>query len=431
MKSPWLLRLLALAGLAISVYLLTLKLTGRIDGLAGCGAGSGCDNVLGSRWSQFFHIPVTGLAAGMYAGLLLATWRPTRPVYAGLAICFAGAALWFYSILIFALKAFCPWCATAHLIGLTCAVLLTLTLRKQKSIGGKIHLGIIGGIVAMLIFVFGQVYGPIPDTHAISTESVAQEDRDASVHARGEGRVVSLLDDKKFYNTSTLPHLGSSDAPHVIVEYFDWTCEACSEMHEDLKMVAGKHPGKFCMILLPVPLNRACNEFFPPGIEDHEGTCELARLGLAAWRAMPEAFPEVHDVLFTRPVLPPEIAEIAVAQIVGEEALAAALKDPWIEEILTANTNDFRQMSSKTVKMPKLVVSRNKCSTGSPRPPRRCSKRWNKNSSSPPPHRRTFVAVASRREAEERPSRSSSSQCGKRGLPPQRTQSQCSLIEIM
>jgi hypothetical protein len=131
-------------------------------------------------------------------------------------------------------------------------------------------------------------------------------------------------------------------------------------MHEDLKMVAGKHPGKFCMILLPVPLNRACNEFFPPGIEDHEGACELARLGLAAWRAMPEAFPEVHDVLFTRPVLPPEIAEIAVAQIVGEEALAAALEDPWIEEILTANTNDFRQMSSKTVKMPKLVVSRNK-----------------------------------------------------------------------
>ncbi len=359
MKSPWLLRILALAGLAISVYLLTLKLTGQINSLVGCGAGSGCDNVLGSRWSQFFHIPVTGLAAGMYASLLVATWRPTRPVYAGLAICFAGAALWFCGILIVELK-FCPWCAAAHLIGLSCAVLLTLTLWKQKSIGGKIHLGIIGGIVAMLIFVCGQVYGPVPDTHAVSKETVAQEDRDASVHARGEGRVVSLLDDKKFYNTSSLPHLGPPDAPHVIVEYFDWTCEACGNMHEDLKMVAGKHPGKFCMILLPVPLNRACNEFFPPGIEDHEGACELARLGLAAWRAMPEAFPEVHEVLFTRPVLTPEIAEIAVAQIVGEEALAAALKDPWIEEILTANTNDFRQMSSKTPKMPKLVVGRNK-----------------------------------------------------------------------
>ena len=42
--------------------------------------------------------PVTGLAAGMYAALLAATWRPTRPVYAILAISFAGAALWFYSI---------------------------------------------------------------------------------------------------------------------------------------------------------------------------------------------------------------------------------------------------------------------------------------------------------------------------------------------
>ena len=358
MKSPWLLRLLALAGLAISLYLFVLKLTGRIDYLVGCGAGSGCDNVLGSRWSQWFHLPVTGLAAGMYAALLLATWRPSRPVYAGLAICFAGAALWFYAILIFELKAFCPWCATAHLIGLGCAVLLALTLRTQKSIGGKTPHGIIGGIVAILVLILGQLYGPVPDTHALSTESFEPEDRATAIHARGDGRVVPFFGERKFYNTHALPHLGPADAPHVAVKYFDWTCESCGDMHEDLKMVAAKHPGKFCLIMLPVPLNRACNEFFPPGIEDHEGACELARLGLAAWRALPEAYPDVHDVLFTRPVLPPEIAEIAVAQIVGEEALATALSDPWIDELLAANTNDFRQMSSKTIKMPKLLIGR-------------------------------------------------------------------------
>lgn len=360
MRSPWLLRILALAGLSISVYLLVLKLTGQISYLVGCGEGSGCANVLGSRWSQFFYIPVTAFAAAMYATLLAVTWKPSRPVYAGLAICLAGAALWFYGILIFELKAFCPWCAAAHAIGLTCAGILAWTLKTRDDIKGNLHLGVVAGILAMAVFVLGQVNGPVPDTHAESTETVAQEDQAVAVHARGPGRVVSVFEDKKFYNTTTLPHLGTADAPHVIVKYFDYTCESCKEMHQDLEMVMTKHPGQFCAIMLPVPLNRACNPHFPSDIEDHPHACELTRLGLAAWRANPEAFPEVHEALFTRPVLAPEVAEIAVGQIVGEEALAKALQDPWIEEVLAANLNDFRQVTSKTVRMPKLLVGKNR-----------------------------------------------------------------------
>ena len=123
-------------------------------------------------------------------------------------------------------------------------------------------------------------------------------------------------------------------------------------------MVVTKHPGKFCIIMLPVPLNRSCNPHYPGRLDNHEHACELARLGLAAWRAKPEAFPEVHEALFTRPVLQPEIAEIAVAQIVGEEALAKALEDPWVDELLKANLNDFRQLIAKTIKMPKLLVGK-------------------------------------------------------------------------
>ena len=44
MKSPLLLRILAAGGFLISLYLLTLKLTGKIDYLVGCGAGSGCNS---------------------------------------------------------------------------------------------------------------------------------------------------------------------------------------------------------------------------------------------------------------------------------------------------------------------------------------------------------------------------------------------------
>ena len=81
MKIRPLLRIFALAGLAISAYLLVLRLTGQISYLAGCGEGSGCANVLGSRWSQFFHVPITAFSSGMYLVLLVATWKPNRFVY--------------------------------------------------------------------------------------------------------------------------------------------------------------------------------------------------------------------------------------------------------------------------------------------------------------------------------------------------------------
>ena len=54
MNSPWLLRALALAGFLIAGYLCTEKATGEIDSIVGYGGGSGCANVLGSRWSQYF-----------------------------------------------------------------------------------------------------------------------------------------------------------------------------------------------------------------------------------------------------------------------------------------------------------------------------------------------------------------------------------------
>jgi uncharacterized membrane protein len=365
MKSPGLLRALALAGLLISGYLLFQKVTGQIDAIVGCGGESGCANVLGSRWSQYFGVPVSALSATIYLALLVATWKPSRPVYAAFAILLAGAALWFVGLLIVEVKAFCPWCSATHVIGVTCAVILFLSVRKLERPEGPetpLHFAPLGAVTAMILLVLGQVFGPVPDTHLETGGSQEKENKETAVHARPagtkEGRLVAVFDDSKHYNTGTLPHLGPADAPHVIVKYFDFTCASCRDMKEDLHMVVTKHPGKFCIIMLPVPLNRSCNPHYPGRLDNHEHACELARLGLAAWRAKPEAFPEVHEALFTRPVLQPEIAEIAVAQIVGEEALAKALEDPWVDELLKANLNDFRQLIAKTIKMPKLLVGK-------------------------------------------------------------------------
>ena len=56
----WILCILSAAAFALSFWLTVQKWTGNIDSLAGCGAGSDCANVLGSKWSMVMGlIPVS------------------------------------------------------------------------------------------------------------------------------------------------------------------------------------------------------------------------------------------------------------------------------------------------------------------------------------------------------------------------------------
>ena len=365
MKSPWILRVLALAGLTICGYLAALKFTGQTTSIVGCGAGSGCSNVLGSEWSQFLGVPVSVLAGVVYLALLTTTWRPSRPLYGAFAICLSGAALWFIGLLYFTIKAVCPWCLAMHTIGILSSIVLVLSLTQLPATNPRTPLRFapLGAITALLVLVLVQLLGPKPDTDARTTEMV----RDADQGKRSEGRVVSFFKGRKHYNAVTMPHLGPSGAKHVMVKYFDYTCSSCREMHEQLHFVTESHPDTFCIILLPAPLNRACNPFFPADLTNHDHACELARLSLAAWRANPDRWPEVHEQLFSRPVLPPEVAEAAVGQIVGYDELAGALEDPWINQILQTGINDFKQMIFRTRAMPKLVVGDDEVLHGAPR----------------------------------------------------------------
>ena len=220
----------------------------------------------------------------------------------------------------------------------------------------------------LLVLILGQVYGPKPPTHAATTEVLGSH-RAASEMGKGtrEQGAVRFFSGRKEYNTITMPHLGPSDASHVLVKYFDYTCRSCRDVHADLQFVAEKHPGSFCVILLPVPLHRDCNPFYPADLTNHDHACELARLSLAAWRAKPALWPEVHEQLFSQPVLPPEVAEAAVGQIVGHDELTKALEDPWINEHLESNVNDFKQMILTTRAMPKMVIGDDQVLHGVPR----------------------------------------------------------------
>lgn len=415
------LRLLALGGLLLSGWLLIQKATGKITYLVGCGAGSGCENVLGSRWSQWFYVPVTALSLLLYAALLLFTFKRQRTALLAIGTCLAGAAIWFGIVQAFILRSFCPWCLSAHLIGLGCAIMIFLGERgsreapatplpapapptgkskknekdRQKETVASSQAaplskappsswlpGIAAGLVAIAVLVLGQAFGPVPDTHVESnlvleepappkqantttqpgpaTPATSTKQETGPVHSRGEGRKVTFLGNKQ-YNVTTLPHIGSADAPHVIVKYYDYACNACRDLHEDLEAFMQKHPGKFCVVLLPCPINRACNPHVPSHLENHANACELAKLALACWRTDPSSFHEVHHALFARPVLDLPKAMEVVKPLMKKPLTPEALNDPWIAEVLAADAEDYKRVNvtnsgQTNFLMPKLLV---------------------------------------------------------------------------
>ena len=121
--------LLCAACLALAGWMLFHSLTGVR--MAGCGAGSGCDSVMGSPWAYVLGgVPVSLPAAMAY--LLLAHClvflggetaedrsldRLLWPMMLVLGGAIVGAAIWFCYLQIFVLHAFCKYCTLLHLLG--------------------------------------------------------------------------------------------------------------------------------------------------------------------------------------------------------------------------------------------------------------------------------------------------------------------------
>jgi hypothetical protein len=84
-----------------------------------------------------------------------------------------------------------------------------------------------------------------------------------------------------------------------------------------------KYQDRFAVIMLPVPLDVACNPLILITSPANQDACEYAKLGLAVYHAKHEAYREFDDWLFATPEIPP-LAEARshAASLVGQEALA-------------------------------------------------------------------------------------------------------------
>lgn len=339
--------ILALAGFILNLYLLSWRVVDA--GIAGCGGGP-CEEVLTSRWSGVFGVPVTVFGALVYAGLIfsLSPWgrRFTLPLLGAIL----GAVFWFVFVQAVFIGKFCPWCLAAHGTGLA-AVSVGAIRRKATGSLGELALW---GYAAFLAIGLIQVYGPLPAGHRINDTPASAAP--APVQASGAGRKVSFDEGRKSFDISVLPRLGPPDAKHVMVEYFDFQCPSCRIMSGYLAALLEKHPADICVLLMPVPLDPVCNEALVPGDVGHPDSCELTRISLAVWRVNPDAYPAVHRAFLSDP--PPTVSDaLALARkLVPRAKLDAAMQDPWIDGLIRANVADWVSFSAKTKHLPKLLI---------------------------------------------------------------------------
>lgn len=353
---------LALLGLAINLLLLVRHFSDASAGIAGCGGG-GCDELLGSRWSMILGLPVTGFGLLAYAGLLLSLAKHLRFVRLPLVGVVAGAAVWFIFLQAGVIGKFCPWCMTAHGVGLALLGVGLIQTRSSDGFSGSAKRVAGWAAVALVSIGMAQWFGPVPATHRIDDAlattgppagvSAAVPPASAVEPAVPPGRQVTFDGGRRFFDVSLLPRRGSLDAAQVMVEYFDYQCAACQTMAGFLEAFLSKHPSEVALLLLPVPLDGACNPHAATE-NQHAGSCEISRLALAVWRQDPEAFPAFHRMLMAEPSV--SAARRLAAEIIPAGQLEAALADPWIDRLIRSNIADWKVFSATTEKLPKLLI---------------------------------------------------------------------------
>jgi uncharacterized membrane protein len=338
----------------------------------GCGGGGGCDQVLSSRWSTIGGVlPVSGLAAGTYLAILLASFfvGPRTPpadrrlawgamlVLVGAA---AGSAMWFILVQHRLIGAFCPYCIATHLTGLLLAALVVWKAPMQFVEGsatdpnpGVAPRRLIRRAPAIGMAIVGVV---LAGGLALSQVALAPP----PAYRAGESPAAGL----PALDPHAVPLVGSLDAAHIVILQFDYKCPHCQKIHAMLQDVIRRYNGRLAFAVCPAPLSNHCNPYIARSVEEFKDSCELVRIALALWTVNREAFATFDNWMFWNDPAERwrartlEASRAKAIELVGETKLDAALADPWVDGFMQTSLRIYGQTLGSDQRgnaVPKLV----------------------------------------------------------------------------
>jgi uncharacterized membrane protein/protein-disulfide isomerase len=351
-------RALSIAAACVAAYLLFVSLGQR--GLPlGCGQGSGCDEVLRSRWSSLFGVPISGFALVAYFAAFLASFavntkrdRAAWNMLYAISVSVLASAIWFVGLQFVVLRAVCPWCMADHLLGVSMAGVILWAGQRAIARGGsggnaarRLRWPALAGLVLAGALIGLQI--PFGGSGAPLARLPSGQNADTGP---GADRQIAVLDGQLALDVHELPVVGSPDAPKLIVLLFDYCCPHCRATHGYLLDGMRNYPGQYGVVLLPMPLDKQCN----PSVDETEPrfreSCDLARVALAIWRAKPSAFLD-FDAWLYEPDVPRTLAQAQAraVQMVGQSPLDGALADPWIEQRIAADVAAYSSSGVETI----------------------------------------------------------------------------------
>jgi uncharacterized membrane protein len=266
--------------------------------LPGCGPAAGCEAVAASRWARLGPIPIAALGLGLYGVLTLAALaRLLAPLEArahsvqiAAVTAAGGAALWFTFLQLAVLRRVCKFCMLFH--GLGTALFIVVWLENPAPAPGEWAMGA-GGVLALgvlQLLVPSKTYAIIPMTEVSPALSVAAPTLTVSENQPSTAGDIILLGGRVRVAPKDWPLLGTRDAAHTVVLLFDLTCDDCRATYQALQRAVAEHPAELAVVLVPVPLDPACNPAIAQVLGEKQ-TCDHTRLFLAVWQTDPGAFP--------------------------------------------------------------------------------------------------------------------------------------------
>ena len=363
---------LSALGLALSAYLSWHYVVG--GSVIGCGGGNPCDQVLNSRWSSIGGVlPVSGLAAGTYLAMLVASLfigsttetQVRRLAWSALQLLVgaaAGGAVWFIIVQKWVIGSFCPYCMATHITSLLLATLIIWQAPRQlKQISTDVAppesasaptspQGVIGRGRAIGLTLVGLALAAVMAACQVHFVPPA-------VFRGGESQK-----DLPAIDPHAAPLIGSPDAPYIVNLLFDYNCPHCQQLHFMLNEAVRRYHGKLAFILCPTPLNPKCNPYIPREVAEFEDSCELARIALTVWVAQRESFAEFDLWMFSldsgdfwRPRRL-AAARAKAVELVGQAKFDAAQSDPWIGQYLQASISVYGNTAQGgNTAVPKMV----------------------------------------------------------------------------